>query len=379
MTIRVLLLDRNKVHVNQLIQSEEYKQFSFIFHKSTDVIDNNGCPIGFTYHTKTLAYLDHLMCVSPFEFVVSCSESQIQFAGLLRMRYGLKHGFDILISANVSNKLSMRQRLSNYVLSPKFWHSGDFLQIAHDNSMSSHLPKKVVIKPIYGSSTQGVQCFTLHEAIEYLEKQFSLFIVEDYIPLNRELHCDGVIVNGHLNFFLFSQYARPWLSGQTKSNASIHLSNDDPQYKTAKSIVMVLLRELGIQNGVFHIELFDYNEKLYFGEIALRPSGGGLAYSIQYFFDINIWDCYLKLALGITPKLPRQKIMTSICGYIGLSEADSYYQHILLRNPMFSHVMRLNPCTSSQATGCLAYQELLFFSCKTEHEAMSEFSKIANI
>lgn len=379
MTIQVLLLDRDKAHVNRLIQSEEYRQFSFILHKSTDVVDDDGHAIGFMYHVDTLAYLDRLMCTTPFKFVVACSESQVQFAGLLRMRYSLRHGPDATLSANVSNKLSMRQRLADRVLSPRFWHSGDFFQAAHIGSSAAQLPDKVVVKPIYGSSSQGVQCLTLHQTVEYLAEQSSLFIIEEYIPLNRELHCDGMVVDGNLDFFLLSRYARPWLGGELKSNASIHLPNSDPMYEVAKDMVMVILKELEIQSGVFHIELFDYQEQLYFGEIGLRPGGGGIAESIQYFFDVDIWDCYLKLALGITLTLPSQHALTSTFGYIGLSEEESYGQDALLSNPMFCRTMTLNQRISPQATGCLAYQTLLFFSCQTEQEALSEFSKLANV
>ncbi|MGX9522747.1 ATP-grasp domain-containing protein [Vibrio mediterranei] len=379
MTIQVLLLDRDKAHVNRLRQSEAYRQFSFILHKSTDVVDADGHAIGFMYHVDTLAYLDRLMCTTPFKFVVACSESQVQFAGLLRMRYGLRHGPDSTLSANVTNKLSMRQRLSDHVLSPRFWHSGDFLQVVRINSRAAHLPVKVVVKPIYGSSSQGVKCLTLPKAIEYLADQSSLSIIEEYIPLDRELHCDGVVVDGNLEFFLLSRYARPWLEGELQSNASLHLPNSDPQYEAAKDVIIVLLKELGIQSGVFHIELFDYQQQLYFGEIGLRPGGGGIAESIQYFFDIDIWDCYLKLALGIKLTLPPQHAPTSTFGYIGLSEAESHSQDKLLRNPMFCRTLRLNTRTSPQATGCLAYQNLLFFACETEQEAMSEFSTLASV
>ncbi|WP_172380283.1 ATP-grasp domain-containing protein [Vibrio sp. Vb339] len=377
MTIRVLLLDRDKAHINRLIQSDDYKKYSFIRHKSIDVIDAEGNTVGFMYHADTLAYLDRLMCTAPFKYVVACSESQIQFAGLLRMRYGLKHGPDATLSANVTNKLSMRQHLSGHVRSPRFWHSGDFGQIANVNA--AHLPPKVVIKPIYGSSSQGVECLTPLLAIEYLAGRPSLSIVEEYIPLNRELHCDGVVTNGNLNFFLLSRYARPWLGGDMQSNASLHLPNDDPQYKAAKDMVIVLLKELGIQNGVFHIELFDYQEQLYFGEIGLRPGGGGITESIQYFFNIDLWDCYLKLALGATLTLPPQQAQSSIVGYIGVSDAEHHYKDTLLRNPMFCRSMILNPRTRSQATGCLVYKELLFFTCKNEQEVMSEFLKLSDI
>lgn len=378
MTIRVLLLDRDKAHVNRLRHSEAYRQFDFLLHKSTDVVDADGHAIGFMYHGDTLAHLDRVMCATPFEYVVACSESQVQFAGLLRMRYGLKHGLDATRSANVTNKLSMRRRLSGRVLNPRFWHSGEFLQEARLNVGAAHLPAKVVVKPIYGSSSQGVECLTFSQAIDYLAAQSSLSIVEEYIPLDRELHCDGVVVDGKVDFFLLSRYARPWLEGALRSNASLHLPNSDPQYEAAKEMVRVLLGELGIESGVFHIELFDCQGQLYFGEMGLRPGGGGIAESINYFFDLDMWDCYLKLALGVTLTLPPQRVPTSLSGYIGLSEAEGHHQDALLGHPMVCHTLRFNRRTDPRATGCMAYQELLFFSCKTEQEVMSEFAKLAN-
>jgi biotin carboxylase len=378
MTIRVLLLDRNKVHINFLIQSYDHQQFSFIRHQSNDVVDSEGHPVGFIYHNETLKYLDRIMSETPFDFIIACSESQIQFAGLLRMRYGLTNGPDVLLSANVTNKLSMRKRLADYVLSPRFWNSGEFLHAACANSAENSLPAKVVVKPLYGSSSQDIQCLTLPQALKYLVNASSLFIVEEYIPLERELHCDGVVIDGNLSFFLLSRYARPWLGGNIQSNASLHLPNSDRQYKASNELVKKVLKALGIQNGVFHIELFDYQDQLYFGEIGLRPGGGGIADSIKYFYDVDIWDCYFKLALGINPRLPPQRAITSTCGYIGLSLSDLNYYEELMRNPMFSHTITLNPRTVAQVTGCLAYKELLFFSCETEEDAMSEFSKLIN-
>lgn len=376
MTIKVLLLDKNKGHINLLKQKEEYRQFSFISHKNTDVLDCKEQPIGFEYHPDNLVYLDKIMSSTPFQFVVATSESQIQFAGLLRARYGLVNGPDATLSTNVTNKLSMRRRLANCVRSPIFWHSGEFLRLASVGA--TDLPDTVVIKPIYGSSSKGVKRFTLTQALTYLKSQPSLFIVEEYIPLDRELHCDGVILDGRLDFVILSQYARPWLEDGIQSNASIHLTNDDPQYQPTIRFIREVLDELGIKNGVFHIELFDYREQLYFGEIGLRPGGGGIADSIRYFFDVDIWDCYMKLALNMNLVLPPQQKVINTSGYIGISESDLQKNNAPFNNTILCNSITLRTPHLPHQTGCMAYKELLFFTCKSVHEIMSDFAKLKN-
>ncbi|SBS39139.1 Phosphoribosylglycinamide formyltransferase 2 [Marinomonas spartinae] len=376
MKIRVLLLDKESSKLYYLIGRPDYSNFYFILHKNTDVLDENETPIGFSYEPKTLLYLDSLMCTTPFDYIIASSESHIQFAGLLRMRYGLTSGINASISAYVSNKLAMRRRLKGNVPSPEFWNSGEFLETALSGNRDL-LPDEVVIKPIYGSSSTGVVKKTLEEAVIYLKNNKGIYIVEEFLSVDVELHCDGYFVDESLEFFLVSRYARPWLKSGTLSNANIHLPMVDYRYNKAKKIVISILKELGLKQGVFHIELFEKQGDLYFGEIAMRPGGGGITESINYFFNVDMWDIYIKLALSLDVNIKKPEIMdSSYCGLIGLSKKDSLKRHSLKLNPFFSKIITLRNNKENRCTGSLVYHEWMFFSCENENEVLNEFSRL---
>ncbi|WP_169314023.1 ATP-grasp domain-containing protein [Streptomyces piniterrae] len=268
----------------------------------------------FDHHRKTLEITDRLMARRPFQHILATSESNLGFAAFLRSRYGLPGmGYDQALVA--TNKWRMKQRVGKAAFpAPRCWLSGDFA--AAGGRLA--LPAEVVVKPLTGSSCKGVRRIPVDEALSLAAEGTELFLVEEAIDADAELHVDGVVRDGELRVALASVYDRPVLSAVGSTRVSMHLPLDDPRHTPALEAAGRITAALGIPDFVFHLELLETDGTLLFNEIGLRPAGGGIADSLRHFHDVDLWDEYVRLQLekpsGVRPPLgagPRD-----ICGVI---------------------------------------------------------------
>jgi len=59
----------------------------------------------------------------------------------------------------------------------------------------------------------------------------------------------------------------------------------------------------GLRSGVTHMELFKTRDGLLVGEIACRPSGGGIPEGIQLQYGVDIWRAFRETSLGLKPEV----------------------------------------------------------------------------
>jgi hypothetical protein len=269
----------------------------------------------FTPEPETLRAVDAIIARSPFTHVVATSESHIELAGLLRSRYGLE-GMGYEQALLVTNKWRMKQAVRGHWPAARAWLSGEF--VARDGPR----PATVVVKPLASSAARGVRRLALADALALLAAGDELLLVEEYLDAVEELHCDGLVRGGRLEWAVVSVYDRPVLVSNGSTAASVHLTPADPRVAPARAAAERVLGALAVTDAVFHLELLQVGETLYFGEIGLRPAGGGIAESIARSFGADLWLEFVGLQAGITERLsPLPRRRDDHCGVIGVVAA----------------------------------------------------------
>ena len=319
---------------------------------------------------QTMRIVDGLMARSPFQHVVASSESNLAFAGFLRSRYGLP-GMSYDQSLVATNKWRMKQRLAEALPTAACWLSGDFLA-------GPHRPREVVVKPLSGSASKGVRRLPIEQALQELADHDELLLVEEAVDIECELHCDGVVRGGELLVALPSVYDRPVLDAIGTTRASIHLPVDDDRHEAVVKATHHVVETLridtqGIANFVFHLELFQVHGELLFGEIGLRPAGGGVAESLRYFHGVDIWAEFVGLQLSRPPRVgsPAPRHSHTYRGVTGITPDVRLSAEELLAVPGISRVSPGSPKAhlEARAGSSCAFTHLAFFEFATEPQA----------
>jgi hypothetical protein len=329
---------------------------------------------------QTMRTVDGLMARSPFQHVVASSESNLAFAGFLRSRYGLA-GMSYNQALIATNKWRMKQQLAQTLPTAACWLSGDFLA-------EPHRPCDVVVKPLSGSSSKGVRRLPTEQVLQELANHDELLVVEEAVDIECELHCDGVVRGGELLVALPSAYDRPVLGAVGTPHASIHLPADDDRHEAAvkaahQAVETLRIGAQGIADFVFHLELFQVHGEVLFGEIGLRPAGGGVAESLRHFHGVDIWAEFVGLQLGRPPRVGPQASRDSRTyrGIIGITPDVRLSGEELLSVPGISHVSPGSPKAhrEAEAGSSCAFTHLAFFEFATEpqvHQAIAHLQRL---
>lgn len=310
----------------------------------------------FSPDSKTLAAFDALIIRTPFRHVVATSESDMAFAGFLRSRYGLA-GLDAEQALIATNKWRMKRAVRPHYPTAAAWLSGEFLQ------SNRARPESVVIKPLSGSSARGVRKLPLDEALRVLSGSGELMLVEEALPVDGELHCDGLVRDGRLDWVVVSAYDRPVLHSRN-TRGSIHLPSSD-QRADVRPAIRQILAAFPFADFVFHLELLDVQGDLIFGEIGLRPGGGGIAESIGRCHGSDLWLEFVGLQVGIQARLsPPPRHRDDLCGVVGVvppPDLPAAPAHQLLRLPGVTAVRRGNLPSGERPRDSCDFSHLVFF------------------
>lgn len=235
--------------------------------------------------------------VMPFELGQSV-------AGFLRSSFGIPGmGFE---TANAfSNKYVMKQRYvaAGIPTAPCAIAAGPHL-IAQ---VAERIGWPVVVKPMLGGGSMDVHALAGPADLERLmvAPETSAFraltvplVVEPFVDVLVEYHCDGVVVDGEVVFAAPSQYLAPLLDCPEGMNGSFFLVDESAERDTILEQHRAAVRELGMRDGVTHMEFFGTVDGILAGEIACRPAGGGIPEAIRLAYNVDIWDAMVSTMLG---------------------------------------------------------------------------------
>jgi hypothetical protein len=128
-------------------------------------------------------------------------------------------------------------------------------------------------------------------------------IVEQFVALEAEYHCDGIVHDGEVVFAAPSKYLAPMLGCPAHLNASYSLPAGHADYGEILDLHARIVDAFELEAGVTHMEVLKTTDGLLVGEIACRPGGGGIPEAIAVQHGVDLWRAFLETSLGIEPEV----------------------------------------------------------------------------
>lgn len=237
--------------------------------------------------------------------VIAASERALPTGGYLRSYFGVP-GLPFDVANLFCNKYAMKLRLREHgipvaasVLAPDLGKLGHAVR---------QIGLPAVIKPAFGNGAAFTRVLiderelagTMAEDLRHeLADAPRPLVVEEYVDMVDEYHCDAVVTHGTVTFSAVSRYFQPVLRSFGSLFGSHTVPDGSPEAAAVRALNQRVVRALGLTEGVTHLEVFRTAAHGYLvGEIACRPGGGGVPAMLRYKFGIDIHDLWLSCSLG---------------------------------------------------------------------------------
>jgi hypothetical protein len=322
--------------------------------------------------------------------ILSPFELSIPLAGYLRSYFGLP-GLSFETASLFANKYLMKRRAAAAGLPGTAFRLASTL--ANVPPKAAELGWPVVIKPVLGGGSLDVVAFDSPNAFERfcaspaaepLRRLTVPLIVEEYVQLEAEYHCDGIIHDGEVIFAAPSKYVVPLLGCPAELNASHTLPPEHPDRAEILDIHDQTVHAFGLRSGVTHMEFLKTADGLLAGEIACRPGGGGIPDAIWLQYGVDIWRAFRDTSLGLEPEVRSTRREGLLVSYllpikpgriVRLSTAaDLAVVPAVLRVDMYKQVgdVMRDRIGSSATTGAV------FLCVRDEGEVLSRIQEVAD-
>jgi biotin carboxylase len=241
---------------------------------------------------------------NPFDHVVAPSEWSVQAGGYIRSYFGLP-GPDYRVANAFSNKYAMKQALSAAGIPVTDYRLlGDYDEVY---AAGEELGWPLVIKRACGGGSEYV--IKLRDAdharvlatdgstADFRSAPYPL-MAEQYVDIEAELHCDGIVVDGSTLFAPASRYLIPVLRGVGGILGSYTLPPDDPDARLMAAMHDRVVEALELTDGVTHLEVFKSARGYLVGEVAVRGGGGGIAPMLKQQYGVDLWETFVNVSIG---------------------------------------------------------------------------------
>lgn len=188
--------------------------------------------------------------------------------------------------------------------------------------------ERAVLKPISGGGTTSTSVVTSREELEDASRAFReqketnrTFLLEEFVQ-GEEWMAEGIVFGGEVLFFGLGAYTEPCLEAVT-SQVPISLRRLDPAkeseaYEACGPVVRAAIAALGLEDGVFHMELFREPDtgRIVFSECAARRGGALTQEQVLAKFNVDLAEAALLCALGRRPEL-KVDVTPDVVGCVG--------------------------------------------------------------
>jgi len=260
---------------------------------------------------------------------VTTDERCLRAAAFLRAELGLAGlGFEQAIA--FTDKAVMKRQLGNHgvpVASCEVVHDLDGVEAA-----AERVTWPVVVKPRTGFSaintfvirdkdhlaalrTTGVfdrppQAGALHPALSATDGLGALsesprgFLVENYVDVAAEYHCEYLTFAGEEVYCLPFRYPDPLLRTDLETIGSVHLSLTSTEAHEVQALTRAAAHALGLENGFAHAEVFRLADgRWLLGEIGARPGGAQVPKIMAHQYGLDVNRLMGDVALGKRPNV----------------------------------------------------------------------------
>lgn len=166
----------------------------------------------------------------------------------------------------------------------------------------------VIVKPVDSSGSKG--CSVIYEGDDLInavnnaakKSRCKRVIIEEYIePLGKQLHGDGFVRNGNVEFlYLGDHYFDADLNNLVPYSTAYPTEHPECNFILCKKEIQHFIKKVGFQNGGFNVELriSRKNGKAYIIDIGARNGGNFTPEVIEYAAGFNFLDAALAVASG---------------------------------------------------------------------------------
>lgn len=231
----------------------------------------------------------------PVSAVVAASEGGVLAAAWARELLGLP-GNGVAASERCSDKLLMKRAAAAHGVRCAEWLAPGG---ARAGELLRTLGLPLVLKRARSSGGRGM-VFAADEA-EAVAALPSCDLVERFV-YGDEMSVETFLVDGCPLFVNLTHYL-------VRSHANV-LPAELPAAERAAVLDLNarVLRAMGLECGMTHLELFRTRDGLVFGEIAARPPGGRIVQLLRRAWGFDAWEALLAIELGrpvAFPSVPR--------------------------------------------------------------------------
>jgi biotin carboxylase len=246
-----------------------------------------------------------------FDAIYSTDEGGVVTAAALGRAFGLRSMSPEVMARFRDKSLAKAALAREGVDVARF----EVIEDLHENPDDHTLPfEPAVLKPVAGGGTQHTTLIrsaadlraAAHRARE--DRGLRAFILEEFVP-GQERHVDGVMFGGQLLFMSIGGYRKTCLTtisdGDCLTVFTFDPVADADVYARVTPLAERALGILGLQDGVFHMEVFDDEEsgRLVFGECAARRGGALIEEQNIAKFGVSLAAAAVQCALGIRPEI----------------------------------------------------------------------------
>ncbi len=237
----------------------------------------------------------------PLTRVISISEQDFILAAHAREALGLP-GLSVAEATRYRDKVDMKSHLQPDIRHPAFlvtslWDEVDAFLRAHG---------RIIVKPRRGAGSQDCHVITGADELEKCRQQIGNQLVNYFAEVYIDMpvyHLDALVRGGALRFATLGIYSHPPLQfAQSDWLTTISTNAPSRLYNHATSLLMKVLSSYGTHDGVFHLEFFASGDTVYFGEIAIRPAGGGIPETIYQAWGVHLFEEHVRIQLGLPPE-----------------------------------------------------------------------------
>lgn len=251
--------------------------------------------------------------------IVCLSEFNMLIGGLLRSRLGVP-GMDYRTVLRCRSKWEMRKAVEAAgIREPRF------AKVNAATARSQVFSFPMIVKPVIGEGSRGVERIDNQNDLErYLDNAPAEFLAEEYVDA-PVYHVDGVVAGGKLAGFICSRYLNTCLDfNKGRCLGSFIVTAPEVNARLGDAAERIVAA-LGIDNTVFHLELFFDGEEVWFLELGARMAGAEVSYLVHDVFGINLLDVAVRVELGLPlPALPARGAQDRSGGWLLLPEPHHY-------------------------------------------------------
>ncbi|MGI8665697.1 MAG: hypothetical protein ACR2N4_06680 [Jatrophihabitans sp.] len=189
--------------------------------------------------------------------------------------------------------------------------------------------ERAVLKPIAGGGTTFTSVVRERKDLEEASRACRAeratdrtFLLEEFVD-GEEWIAEGVVFGGEVWFVGLGAYTQPCLDAVT-GQVPISLRRLDPAteadaYRKTEPVVRAAIAALGLQDSVFHMELFHERDsgRVVFSECAARRGGALTQEEVHAKFNVDLGEAALLCAIGRRPEL-EVKVNPKLVGCAGL-------------------------------------------------------------